>query len=84
MDITKTEDGYTLNAVTVNGEELDRGRTYSLMIYGDRDWYMAEVMDKLGIDEVDTTGPKAEQYLAQRLIEEGGQLEAPSDYIIMR
>ena len=84
MDITKADDGYTLNALTMEGKELDRSATYSFMIYGDRDWYMSTVMEKMGVSEVDTTGPKAEGYLMQRLVEQGGQLEAPTDYIIMR
>ena len=84
MDITKTEDGYTLNALTMDGKELDREKTYSFLIYGERDWYMSEVMEKMGVSEVDTTGPKTEQYLMQCLVEQGGQLEAPTDYITLR
>lgn len=84
MDITKTDSGYTLNALTIDGKELDRSATYSFLVYGDRDWYMSEVMEQMGISEVDTTGPKTEEYLTQRLVEEGGQLEAPTDYIIFR
>ena len=84
MDITKTDSGYTLNALTMSGKELDRSATYSFLIYGDRDWYMSEVMEQMGVSEVDTTGPKAEQYLMQCLVEQGGQLEAPTDYIILR
>ena len=84
MDITKNDDGYTLNALTADGKELDRSKTYSFLIYGDRDWYMSEVMEKMGVSEVDTTGPKAEGYLTQCLVEQGGQLEAPADYIILR
>ena len=42
------------------------------------------IMQQMGISEVDTTGPKAEDYLMQRLVEEGGQLEAPTDYITLR
>ena len=84
MDITKNEDGYTLNALTMDGKELDRSATYSFLIYGDRDWYMSEGMEEMGVSEVDTTGLKAEEYLMQRLVEQGGQLEAPTDYIILR
>ena len=84
MDITKTDDGYTLNALTMDGKELDREKTYSFLIYGERDWYMPEVMEKMGVSEVDTTGPKTEQYLMQCLVEQGGQLEAPTDYITLR
>ena len=84
MDITKTGDGYTLNALTMDGKELDRNKTYSFLIYGDRDWYMSEVMEEMGVSEVDSTGPKAEDYLTQRLVEQGGQLEPPTDYMILR
>lgn len=84
MDITKTDSGYTLNALTMDGKELDRNATYSFLIYGDRDWYMSEVMEKVGISEVDTTGLKVEEYLMQLLTEQGGQLEAPTDYITLR
>ena len=84
MDITKNDGGYTLNALTIDGKELDRSATYSFLIYGDRDWYMSDVMEKMGVAEVNIEGPKAEEYLTQRLVEQGGQLEAPTDYIILR
>ena len=84
MDVTKTDSGYTLNALTIDGKEMDRSASYSFLVYGDRDWYMTEVMKQLGISEVDTTGPKAEGYLMQRLVEEVGQLESPTDYITLR
>ena len=84
MDITKTADGYILNALTMDGKELDRNKTYSFLIYGERDWYMSEVMEEMGVSEVDSTGPKAEDYLTQRLVEQGGQLEPPTDYMILR
>ena len=84
MDITKTDSGYTLNALTMDGKELDRDATYSFLIYGERDWYMSTVMEEMGISEVDTTGLKAEGYLVQCLVEQGGQLEAPTDYITLR
>ena len=84
MEITKTDSGYTLNALTIDGKELDRSATYSFLIYGDRDWYMSDVMEQMGVSEVDTTGLKAEGYLLQRLVEEGEQLEPPTDYITFR
>ena len=84
IDITKTDNGYTLNALSIDGKELDRNKTYSFMAYGDVNWYLNLVTEKLGISEVDTTGPRMPEYLTQRLVEEGGQLEAPTDYIILR
>ena len=84
MDISRTDGGYKLNALTIDGKELDRSATYSFLIYGERDWYMSKVMEEMGVSEVDTTGPKAEHCLVQRLVEEGGRLEAPTDYITLR
>ena len=84
MDISRTEDGYKLNALTIDGEDLDRSKTYSFLIYGDRDWYMAEVMDKIGVSEVDNSGLKADGYIKQCLVDMGRQLSEPSDYIIIK
>ncbi|MDD6101722.1 MAG: extracellular solute-binding protein [Clostridiales bacterium] len=84
MDITKKDGGYTLNALTIDGKELDRNATYSFLIYGERDWYMSEIMEKIGVSEVDMTGLNAEGYLNKCLVEEKKQLEAPTDYIILR
>ena len=61
-------------------QEIDYTLSYSVELAG----VGFEVMKKMGISEVDTTGPKAEGYLMQRLVEEGGQLEAPTDYITLR
>lgn len=84
MDISRTEDGYKLNALTIDGEDLDRSKTYSFLIYGDRDWYMSEVMDKIGVSEVDNSGLKADGYIKQCLVDMGRQLSEPSDYIIIK
>ena len=84
MDITRTDKGYQLNALTIDGKALDRSAAYSFLIYGDRDWYMTTVMDEMGVSQVDITGPKAEACLVKRLVEDGGQIEAPTDYITLR
>ena len=84
MDIARTESGYRLNELTMEGRALDRSRTYSFLIYGERDWYMTKVMEEMGISQVDTSGLKAEPCLVKRLVEDGGQLEAPTDYITVR
>ena len=84
MDIARTDSGYELLGLTLEGEALERDKTYSFLIYGDRDWYMTKVMEEMGVFQVDTTGPKAEACLIRRLVEEGGQLEAPTDYITLR
>ena len=84
MDITKTENGYTLNALTRDGKELDRSATYSVMIYTDRDWYIPAIKESVGVETMNTDVPKAIEYVRKRIVEDGGQLEAPTDYIILR
>ena len=83
MDITKGEDGsYTLNALTVNGEPMDMAKTYSVLLVLDHDIFlnqMAKLVD-LGEYEIDSAH-KGRDLVSKRLIEEGGQLEAPTDYI---
>ena len=84
MDITKNEDGYTLNALTMDGKELDRSATYSFLIYGDRDWYIPAIKDTVGIEKLDINVPKAVEILVKRLVDDGGQLDEPTDYIKLR
>ena len=43
-----------------------------------------DVMEQIGVTVVYISGPKAEGYLYMRLVEQGGQLEASTDYIILR
>lgn len=83
MDITKTEDGYTLNALTKDGKELDRNAVYSVIIFADLDWYMPSVKDTVGIEKLDTDVKKVQEFLMKRLVEDGGQLEEPTDYITL-
>ena len=45
---------------------------------------MTKVMEEMGVASVDTTGLKAEACLVKRLVEDGRQLEAPTDYITLR
>ena len=84
MDITKNENGYILNALTIDGEELDRDAVYTLLIYGDQDWYVTEAMEAIGCTEYDTGHVKCKEHIHKRLVEDGGQLEEPTDYITLK
>lgn len=84
MDITKTESGYTLNDLTKDGKKLDRSAIYSVIIYGDHDWYIPAIKDAVGIEKIDINVPKAIEILTKRLVEDGGQLDEPTDYIVLR
>ena len=84
MDITKTDTGYTLNGLTVDGEPMDKAAQYSVMIYSDRDWYIPVIMEEIGCEEFDSEIPGCNEYIQKRLVEEKGQLSKPSDYIIIK
>lgn len=85
MDVTRTEDGYTLNKLTQNGKDLDRNETYSVIIYSDRDWYISVIQEKVGFEIMPIeTIPKAIDLIKKRLIEEKGQLSEPTDYITIK
>ncbi|MGN0302214.1 MAG: 5'-nucleotidase C-terminal domain-containing protein [Anaerotardibacter sp.] len=82
MDITKKDGAYTLNALTINGQPLDMEKTYKVMLVCDHDFYLTDVTEACGITDY-TMDPKAKakDFIKTRLIEKGGQLEAPTDYI---
>lgn len=85
MDITRTEDGYTLNKLTQDGKDLDRTATYSVIIFSDRDWYIPVVQEAVRFEvmPIDTV-PRATELIKQRLVEEKGQLAEPTDYIAIK
>lgn len=84
MDVTKTDSGYTLNAITVAGKELDPNAQYSVLLCSDYDWYIVDAMAAVGCEDYEIDSVHFEEYVFKRLMEEGGQLEAPTNYITLR
>lgn len=82
MDITKKDGEYVLNAITVNGQPLDMGKTYKVLLCCDQDWYLPAVEKLVDVGEytIDAKS-KCKDFVKNRLIEKGGQLEAPTDYL---
>lgn len=85
MEISQNKDTgeYILDSLTVNGKELDRSKIYSVIVYSDRDWYVPVIMEQIGCTDYDSDIPIASVYVYQRLAEEKGQLEKPTDYITL-
>ena len=81
MDITRTEGGYTLNALTIEGKKLEPDAEYSILLCSDYDWYVVDAMKMIGCDDYEIDDVHFEEYVFKRLIEDGGKLEAPTDYI---
>lgn len=81
MDITRTEDGYELNALTIEGKKLEPDAEYSILLCSDYDWYVVDAMKMIECDDYEIDDVHFEEYVFKRLIEDGGKLEAPTDYI---
>lgn len=84
MDISKSDDGYTLNALTVDKKALDPNAKYSVLVCSDYDWYAIDAMKAAGCEDYESDDVHFEAYVMKRLAEDGGQLEEPTDYITLR
>ena len=84
MDISRTDSGYVLNALTVDGKELDSNAKYSVLVCSDYDWYVVDALKAAGCEDYESDDVHFEAYVLKRLTEEGGQLEEPSEYITLR
>ena len=68
----------------MEGKELDRSAQFSVLIYSDRDWYLPVILEEIGCVEFNADIPNCNQYLYKRLVEDGGQLAEPTDYLKLR
>lgn len=84
MDVSRTESGYSLNSLTVGGEKLDPNAEFSVLLCSDYDWYVVDAMKAVECEDYKIDDVHFEEYVFKRLIENGGQLEEPSDYITLR
>ncbi len=85
MDLSRTkEGGYKLNKLTKDGKELDRKGKYSILLMGDRGWSKGLVITQMGIQDYSYDVQKCYKHLYKHLVEDGGKLEAPTDYIKLK
>lgn len=84
MDIERTDSSYKLNALTVGGKELDLNAEFSVLICCDYDWYVVDAMKDIGCENYEIDDVHFEEYVFKRLVENGGQLEEPTDYITIK
>lgn len=83
MDITKKDGAYTLNSLTAGGKDLDMEKVYSVLLCSDYDWYIVDAMKAVGCEDYEIDDVHFESYVLDRLTA-GGQMEKPTDYIILR
>ena len=84
MDVSRTDGGYALNALTVDGKELDPNANFSVLLCSDYDWYVVDAMKAVGCENYEINDVHFEAYVFKRLVDNGGQLEEPTDYITLR
>ncbi|MGN0496420.1 MAG: 5'-nucleotidase C-terminal domain-containing protein [Lachnospiraceae bacterium] len=84
MEVSRTDSGYTLNNLTVGGKKLDPNAEISILLCSDYDWYVVDAMKEIGCDDYEIDDVHFEEYVFKRLIENGGQMEAPTDYITLK
>ena len=85
MDLSRIPGGgYKLNKLTVKGKDLDRKGKYSILLMGDRGWSKGLVITAMGIEDYNYDIPKCYKYLYKHLVEDGGKLEPPTDYIKLK
>ncbi len=81
MELTQGEEGYKLDALTMDGKELDRDTVYSVFLLSDRDWIVSTALPAVGCESYDAEIDPCSEFLKKRLLKKAGQLEAPVDYI---
>ena len=84
MDVTKSDSGYTLNALTIGGKKLDPKAEFSVLLCSDYDWYVVDALKAVGCNDYKIDDVHFEAYVFKRLIDNRGKLEEPTDYITLR
>ena len=84
MEIERTDGGYALKALTMEGKELDPNAQYTVLLCSDYDWYVVDAMKIIGCDDYEINDVHFEAYVFKRLIDESGKLEEPNDYITLQ
>lgn len=82
MEIRKTDDGYLLERLTVEGKELDRTQSYSAAILGNAQLMQKDALAAAGITQCEPAQTPYQQIIAKRLLG-GRQLADPTDYITL-
>lgn len=83
MELTKNDEGYTVDKLTINGEEMSDEKTYSVVI---RINYARDIstFEETGFTNYEKLDTKLHTLLQTRLIDESGQYTEPTDYITVK
>ncbi len=82
MDVRRTDSGYALEGLTIEGQELDREAVYTVAVIGEMTLMLQDALETAGVTEYTITETAYKQIIANRLAD-GRQLAAPTDYITL-
>ena len=82
MDVRRTDSGYALEGLTIEGQELDREAVYTVAVIGEMTLMLQDALETAGVTEYTLTETAYKQIIANRLAD-GRQLAAPTDYITL-
>ena len=84
MEVRRTDEGYALERLTVEGKDLDRNEVFSVAVLGSESRMQKEALEAVGVLDYVKFDTSFQQIIVDRLAAEGKQLAAPSDYITLR
>ena len=82
MEVGKTDAGYDLKKLTIEGKELKPEKVYSVAVLGNEVLMHKEALKAAGITKYKKSEAVYKQIVADRLLK-GRQLAAPTDYITL-
>ena len=82
MEIHKTDTGYAIDKLTIEGKELKPDEIYSAAILGNEVLMQKEALKSAGVTKYTKSELAYEQIISDRLMN-GRQLAAPTDYITL-
>lgn len=83
MELSRTDDGYELDKLTVGGEDIDADKTYTVISWDCFAQSYTDILPEAGFTEFETLDANMDDLISQRLVTGGGQLSEPTDYITL-
>ncbi|MCM1145751.1 MAG: ABC transporter substrate-binding protein [Blautia sp.] len=83
MTVTKTDVGYALEKLTIDGKELEQETVYRVAVLGNLENMVGDALEEAGVTKYTQTETAYKQIVTDRLAS-GRQLAAPTDYITLQ
>ena len=84
MHVEEKNGAFVLKDLTIGGRPMDPKAVYSVYILGEGEQTLPAVFKKAGVTAYENARVHTNDYLVRRLLEKGGRLEEPTDYIVLK